>query len=113
MMCHFLGSARDNHIAPSISTFRTKIDDPVCSLDEFKIMLDDDHCITRIDQTMKQLKQTVDINEMQPGGWLVQQVEASAGRAPAPRAAAPGSVWAAPPRGSTGTRSGWGRCTWR
>src|SRR5438093_7211247 len=47
-----LGRALGDDAASSAAAFRAQIEDPVGIGDHIEVVLDHDHCVTRIDQTM-------------------------------------------------------------
>src|SRR6266550_1306891 len=64
-----------------IAALGSEVDDPVRGLDHIQVVLDHEDRVARRDQTLQHLEQFADVLEMQPGGWLVQDVERVAGRA--------------------------------
>ena len=72
-----LRRARDDDLAAARAALRAEIDDPVGRLDHVEVVLDHDHRVAVIDEPMEHLEQLLHVREMQPGRWLVEQVDAS------------------------------------
>ena len=53
----------------------TKVDHPVSLCNYLQVMLNDNHCVSLIHQTMEQLEQLCSVRGMQAGGWLVNQIK--------------------------------------
>src|SRR5438270_1860626 len=77
----FRGAGGDD-MAAGVAAFGAEIDDPVSGLDDFEIVLDDEHRIAGLDERMQYLEEFADIVEMQARRWLVEDVEGAAGGAP-------------------------------
>jgi hypothetical protein len=45
--------ARSNDVASALSALRAEIDYPICGLDDFQIVLDDENRSSRVDQAPK------------------------------------------------------------
>ncbi len=56
-------SCSQDHAAAS-ATFRPKVDQPVRRFDHVKVMLDHQHGISSVDQTMQHMQQVLNIGEM-------------------------------------------------
>jgi hypothetical protein len=54
-------------MAAGIAAFGAEIDDPVGGLDDFEIVLDDEHRVAGLDQRVQYVEELADIVEMQPG----------------------------------------------
>src|SRR5205085_2238810 len=67
-------------LTATVATLRTKIDDPIRSLDDFEVMLDHHHGVTLIDQLVQHLEQFCDVVKMQPRGRLIKNIERAARR---------------------------------
>jgi len=76
---HVFWGSLSNNLTACISTFRSQIDDPVSIFDHFQVMLDHHNRIARIDQSLQNLKQAIDICKMQPCGWLVKNIHRTPG----------------------------------
>src|SRR4030095_5282184 len=63
------------------AAFRTKIYYEVSILDHVEIMFDHNHRVANADQTLEHVEQLVHISEMKSGGWLIENVNRSPGRA--------------------------------
>src|ERR1051325_2990862 len=62
--------------APSVTAgARPHVDHPVARSDDLHVVLDDDDGVARIDEAVELLEQTFDVDRMQPGGWLVENVQ--------------------------------------
>ena len=55
----------------------TEVDDPVGRLDHVEVVLDDDHRVADVHQSVEHFEQLVDVVEMEPGCRLVQDVKRS------------------------------------
>src|SRR5215469_3480096 len=76
----FRGAGRDD-AAAGVATFRTQVDDPVGGLDDFEIVLDDEHRVAGLDQCMQHIKELAYVIEVQAGGRLVEDVKGASGGA--------------------------------
>ena len=70
-----LGSPLSNHGTAAQAALRPQIDDMICAFDDIQVMLDNEHGITRIHQTLQDHQQLPHILEMQPGSGLIQNIE--------------------------------------
>ena len=61
--------------AALLATLGAEVDDVVGNLDNIEVVLDDDNCISLVNQLVKHLDKTADILEMESGGRLVENVE--------------------------------------
>ena len=61
---HLLGRTFGDDVAPRLTTLRAHIDDPVGSLDDLKVVLDDDHRVPLIDEGLQSIQQGTDIVEV-------------------------------------------------
>ena len=66
--------------AAAVAAFGAEVDDPVGGLDDFEIVLDDDHRVALVDQLVQHFEQLRHVVEVQAGGRLVEDVERAAGR---------------------------------
>src|SRR5579863_677784 len=63
-VCYLLrGTLCDDQTA-SIAPFWPQINQPVCTLDDFQVMLDDHYRVAGIDQTLQNLEQSIDIGKV-------------------------------------------------
>ena len=60
-----------HHITAGIAALGTQIDDPVGGFDDIHIVLDHQHRVSAVDQTLQRGQQRADVGEMQAGGGLV------------------------------------------
>ena len=60
----FLGCAFGDDVATRLTTLGAHIDDPVGSLDDLKVVLDDDHRVPLIDEGLQSIQQGTDIVEV-------------------------------------------------
>src|SRR5687768_10584790 len=74
--------ARRHDAAALVATLGPEVDDPVSSLDDFEIVLDDDHGVPLVHQLMQHFEKLSHILEVQAGGRFVQDVERATGRTP-------------------------------
>ena len=70
-----LGRARGDDPSAQLAAFRAEVDEPVGRLDDFEIVLDHQHGVSRLDEPVQDLQQQLDVGEMQSGGRLVEQIE--------------------------------------
>src|SRR5512133_97590 len=71
-------SSGDN-LPATISTVRTEVDDPIGGLDHVEIVLDDEHRVSSIDESMQYVEQHANVFEVQTSRGLVEDVERAAG----------------------------------
>ena len=76
---HFLRRAGDDDPAAAYAAFRAEVDDPIGRLDDFGVVLDDQYRVARLDEIVQHLQEQLDVGEVQPGRWLVQQIKRAAG----------------------------------
>ena len=70
---HVLGrTARDN-VTAFVPGFRAEVNDPISALDDLEVVLDDQHRMTGIDETLKSLQQNADVVKVQAGGRFVEE----------------------------------------
>ena len=60
---------------PFGAAFGPEIDDPIGLRHDIQIVLDDDHGVSRIDQTLQHLHQLLDVRHVQPDGRLVEHIQ--------------------------------------
>src|SRR5215472_818721 len=58
----------------AFAAFRTKVNDPVCLLNDVEMMLDNQDRVPEIDEALQDVQQFSHVVEMQTGGGLVQNV---------------------------------------
>ena len=68
-------------MAAGVATLGAEIDDPVGGLDDFEIVLDDEHRVAGLDQRMQHVEELSHIVEMQPRCRFVEDIEGAAGSA--------------------------------
>src|SRR5437588_322278 len=56
------------------------VDQPIGRLDHIEVVLDHDHAVARVDESLEHVQQPLDIGEVQTRGRLVEDVERSPGR---------------------------------
>src|SRR6266436_3426617 len=78
---NFFGRAARNHAASVRAAFRPEVNDEVGALNNVEVVFDDDYRIAETYQTLKYVQQLVYVGKMKPGGWFVENVNRSAGRA--------------------------------
>ena len=74
-----LGRARGDDPPAQVAAFRAEVDDPVGRLHDFEIVLDHEHGVARLDESVQHLQQQFDVGEVQSRGRLVEQIEGAAG----------------------------------
>ena len=79
--CDGFRSPRRDDFAAAVAAFGAQVDDPVGGLDDFDIVLDDDHRVALLDELVQHLEQLAHVVEVQAGRGLVEQVEGAAGGA--------------------------------
>ena len=79
-VCHLFRCAADNDSAASVSTLRTKVDDPVCHFNNIEIVFDDYYGVAGVGQTLQNLYETVDVCGVQTCGRFVQDIDGFPGR---------------------------------
>ena len=75
----FRGSLSNDGTA-LIAALRTEIDDPVRTLDDIEVMLDDNDGVARIHNAFKHGNQTLDVIGMKTGGRFIENIDGLAGR---------------------------------
>ena len=70
----FWGASRDDGAA-AITTFWAEVDDPICTLDDIEIVLDDDESVACICKAMHDAHEFANIFEVQTCGGLVEDIE--------------------------------------
>ena len=63
---------RDN-VTSFVPGFRAEVNDPISALDDLEVVLDDQHRMTGIDETLKSLQQNADVVKVQAGGRFVEE----------------------------------------
>ena len=61
---YLLRSATYYELSATVTTFRTYIDDIVCTLDDFHIVFDDEYSMPARDERIERLHQSLDIVEV-------------------------------------------------
>ena len=74
-LCHLFGSAGNDQLAATVSTVGAEVDDPVGTLDDFQVMLDDEDGMAALDECFERTHQTLDVVEVQARGGLVEDKE--------------------------------------
>src|SRR5678816_1916671 len=74
-----LGRSTGDNQPAAQSAVGAKIDDPVSRLDDIQIVLDNEHRITPLHQSVQHVEQHPDILKMQARGGLVEDIEGAAG----------------------------------
>jgi hypothetical protein len=67
-------------MASSPACFRPKIDHPIDHANDLEIVLDDDHRVALVDESIQQIHQLIDIIEMQSGCRFIEHKECFSGR---------------------------------
>lgn len=73
------GGTGSDHPPAILTRAGTEVNNVVGVLDNVKMMLNYDHAVARVHQTLENLEQTGDIIEGQTGGGLIQHIEGSPG----------------------------------
>ena len=74
------GSGHDDG-SPALAALWAHVDDPVGVGDDVEVVLDDDHGVALVDQSLEHRQQLADVFEMQTGGRLVEDVDGPPGGA--------------------------------
>ena len=77
------GRARGHDFAAGVAAFGPEIDDVIGRLDHVDVMLDQEHGVPGIHQSVQRREQPLDVGQMQAGGRLVEDVDACASTAAA------------------------------
>src|SRR5919204_3412972 len=72
---HLFWSALSDNTSAVLAAFGAEVDDPVCIPNHVQIVFDDDHCVAKVRQSVQNIKQFLDIIEMQAGGGFIEQIE--------------------------------------
>jgi hypothetical protein len=75
-----LGRALRDELATAFASLRAKVDDPVGTLDDVEVVLDNEQGMAGIDEALENLKEHADIIEMQASGRFIEKEESAAGR---------------------------------
>src|SRR5512133_2016381 len=70
-----LRRARRDDLTAGLAAFGTEVDDPVGLLDHIQIVLDHEHGVPGVDQSLQDVEQLLDVREVEPGRRLVEDVE--------------------------------------
>ncbi len=77
---HLLRGALRHHRAATGTPFGPHVDDPVRGLDDVEVVLDDDHRVPLVDQSVDHPEELADVLEVQAGRRFVEHVDGSPGR---------------------------------
>ena len=69
------GCAGCNDFATAIATLRAKVDDPICRLDDIKVVLDDDNRVAVIPKSMQHTQQVFDVVKVQSRCRLIKNIQ--------------------------------------
>src|SRR5579864_9143369 len=78
---NLLGRALRDDAAAFVAAFGAEIDDPVGLFDDVEMVLDDQHGIAERYEAVQHVEQLFDVVKVQPGGWLVENIQRAAGLA--------------------------------
>src|SRR5438128_1182846 len=70
-----LRRSRRDYFTARMAALWPEVDDMVGRLDHVEVMLDHEHRVSRVHETIQALEQPDDIGEMEAGGWLVEDVQ--------------------------------------
>jgi len=70
---NFLGRTVRDNVTSFVPGFRAEVNDPISTLDDLEVVLDDQHRMTGIDETLKSLQQNADVVKVQAGGRFVEE----------------------------------------
>ena len=73
--CNLFRSAYGYHLATSVATIGSHIDDMVGTLDDIHVVLDDKNGVTTLNECVEGMEQSFDIVEVQTGGGLIEDEE--------------------------------------
>ena len=79
-MGEVFGCTCANQFSSTQTTVRSKVDHPVGSLDDIKVVFDHDHRITLVPQTMEDTQKLANIVEVKAGGGFVENIQGPTGR---------------------------------
>ncbi len=72
---HVLGRPDGDELAARLAALRPEVDHPVGLLDHVEVVLDHDHRVAAVDETLQRLEQLLDVREVEAGRRLVEDVE--------------------------------------
>src|SRR5581483_3512089 len=75
---NLLGRSRRHDRSPTVAALRSQVDDPIRRLDDVEVVLDDEHGVATVDETMEHIEQHAHILEVQASRRLVENVESAA-----------------------------------
>ncbi|MEX2153023.1 MAG: hypothetical protein WD825_06750 [Gemmatimonadaceae bacterium] len=76
---HVLRTPFRDDFSSAKSRFGPEVDHPVRELDDIEVVLDEHHCVSRVHQPVEDVRQLLDVLEMEARGWLVHQVQLPSG----------------------------------
>ena len=86
----FFRRSGGDDLTAGVTALRPEVDDVVGGLDHVHVMLDQDHGVPGIDQAVERGEQALDVGEVEAGGRLVEDVDATLAQlASTPASAAP------------------------
>ena len=74
-LSHLLGGTAGDNLSSTPSTLGSHVDDVVGTLDDVKVVLDDDDGVALIDETVEHTQQHLDILEVETCGRLIEDIE--------------------------------------
>src|SRR5580704_5089016 len=76
-----LGRALCDDAAAFVAAFGTEVNDPVGLFDDVEMVLDNQHGVAERDEAVQHVEQFLHVVKVQPGGWLVENIQRAAGLA--------------------------------
>ena len=71
---NFGGRATGDDVAALLATFGSQVDEIICVFHDVEVVLDGDDCVAHLHQTMKNMNEFFDVDEVKAGGGFVQYV---------------------------------------
>src|ERR1700674_1008279 len=76
-----LGRALRDDAAATFAALGAEVDNPVGLFDDVEVVLDDEHAVAEIDESLQDVEKFSNVVEVEAGGGLVEDVEGAAGLA--------------------------------
>jgi len=70
---NFLGRTVRDNVTSFVPGFRAEVNNPIGAFDNVEVVLDDQHRMTGIDETLKSFQQNADVVKVQAGGRFVEE----------------------------------------
>ena len=79
LQCDFFRWTRGQDLSAGFPPVGSEVDDVIGALDDIEVVFDDKHCISLVDQPLKQLDQLAHIRQVESRGGFIEKVEGPSG----------------------------------